>query len=525
MLDNNTENILGHQVHASKNLKHLHSWGKLDDGQVFQHIPSILSLRTENIFMEHIFHFTNRMSFVTFITKLMSSLNELISLKLHFHHYKIITVTKESFTGMNVRQGKFLSPRENNVGADGATLHAIHIIMYLKVISRYYVSDNVSNMEFKYGRNTYTLSKFKGLNCQVLLIIKSAKIISFANFDEIIETLKCSSRLEYIIVRGIKVTSIDSSIFSDMKLLWVKLLVEDFSAHKDDNRNEESLFSPTKIPELLDMSHTIEIFTSNSGGVASDRFWFNKPEFFYSKLLDGYTVEYLPTAGSSHNNIVFQIPPELDGANLTLNASLNLNTDQFRCNGTSKLYMERQNMYLFKLFNEFHLECRFQNGTKRIFHIPVHLPNESDNMFLPFLFYPLNLILIFLAVLIYKNLWRMKYACYLVSQLLYRKEQKIIDYKFDAFIAYYNTEEEWVRTRLVPALEQDGGHKYKLCLHYRHFIPGRDIADNIVSAVQSSRKTILIVTKHYLRSGWCKFETKFAHTHIIYKNILVESLL
>ena len=44
-------------------------------------------------------------------------------------------------------------------------------------------------------------------------------------------------------------------------------------------------------------------------------------------------------------------------------------------------------------------------------------------------------------------------------------------------------------------------------------MPGRNITDNIAAAIQESRKTVLVVTKKYLKSGWCDFETRFAHSH------------
>ena len=104
-----------------------------------------------------------------------------------------------------------------------------------------------------------------------------------------------------------------------------------------------------------------------------------------------------------------------------------------------------------------------------------------------------------------------------VVYLFYNKEQQRTDFRFDAFISYCSHDEDWVRKKLVANLEKEN-NKYKLCLHYRHFIPGRCITDNITAAVQKSRKTVLVVTKKYLKSGWCDFETRFAQTHHLHEH-------
>ncbi|TNN89235.1 Toll-like receptor 13 [Liparis tanakae] len=44
----------------------------------------------------------------------------------------------------------------------------------------------------------------------------------------------------------------------------------------------------------------------------------------------------------------------------------------------------------------------------------------------------------------------------------------------------------------------------------RDFELGRDIVDNIVSAVYSSRKTICVVSRNFLRSEWCSLELQLA---------------
>ncbi|XP_066272482.1 TLR4 interactor with leucine rich repeats-like [Branchiostoma lanceolatum] len=46
----------------------------------------------------------------------------------------------------------------------------------------------------------------------------------------------------------------------------------------------------------------------------------------------------------------------------------------------------------------------------------------------------------------------------------------------------------------------------------RNFLPGAPIVNNIVKAIETSRKTIYVLTRSFLRSGWCEFELQLAQT-------------
>ncbi len=78
------------------------------------------------------------------------------------------------------------------------------------------------------------------------------------------------------------------------------------------------------------------------------------------------------------------------------------------------------------------------------------------------------------------------------------------DYRYSAFVAYCSQEEEerkWVHLTLAPKLEQEYG--FKLCMHHRDFMPGNDIADNIVESIHDSNKVLLILSPTFLESHWC----------------------
>lgn len=82
---------------------------------------------------------------------------------------------------------------------------------------------------------------------------------------------------------------------------------------------------------------------------------------------------------------------------------------------------------------------------------------------------------------------------------------------FDAFVSYSSKDEAWVAEVLAPALEPN----YKLCLHYRDFPVGAFLADTIVQAVDSSKRTIMILSENFIKSEWCRFEFKSAHHQVL----------
>lgn len=85
---------------------------------------------------------------------------------------------------------------------------------------------------------------------------------------------------------------------------------------------------------------------------------------------------------------------------------------------------------------------------------------------------------------------------------------------FDAFISYSSKDEAFVAEQLAPILE-NGDTRYMLCLHYRDFPVGAYIADTIVQAIESSRRTIMVLSENFIKSEWCRFEFKSAHHQVL----------
>ncbi|XP_037296988.1 protein toll [Manduca sexta] len=83
------------------------------------------------------------------------------------------------------------------------------------------------------------------------------------------------------------------------------------------------------------------------------------------------------------------------------------------------------------------------------------------------------------------------------------------DRPYDAFVSFAHEDEELVVEQLAARLES-GPQPYRLCLHYRDWAPGEWIPAQIAASVRASRRTVAIVSTHYLQSDWARAEFREA---------------
>ncbi|XP_072300081.1 toll-like receptor 5 [Eucyclogobius newberryi] len=76
---------------------------------------------------------------------------------------------------------------------------------------------------------------------------------------------------------------------------------------------------------------------------------------------------------------------------------------------------------------------------------------------------------------------------------------------YDAFVCYSDADYKWVEVALLQKLDSGFSEEnlFKCCFEARDFLPGEDHLINIRDAIWGSRKTVCVVSKEFLKDGWC----------------------
>ena len=80
---------------------------------------------------------------------------------------------------------------------------------------------------------------------------------------------------------------------------------------------------------------------------------------------------------------------------------------------------------------------------------------------------------------------------------------------YDVFISFSDHDKDFVENVLWHQLENES---YACCVHTRDFVVGDAISDQILKAVDQSRRTIIVLSPEYAASDWTKLEFQAAHT-------------
>nr|UCJ03280.1 toll-like receptor 4 [Onchidium reevesii] len=136
------------------------------------------------------------------------------------------------------------------------------------------------------------------------------------------------------------------------------------------------------------------------------------------------------------------------------------------------------------------------------------------------------MIITIICAILYRFRWNIRYLYYAAHSIYHGKISKTeeTDFRYDAFICYDAQDDDFVLGKLSPELERRG---LKMCIHSRDFIAGDYIASNIVKAVCSSRKTVVVLTRNLIDSYWCGFEMQMAKLESVYsgRSVLIFLLM
>lgn len=158
--------------------------------------------------------------------------------------------------------------------------------------------------------------------------------------------------------------------------------------------------------------------------------------------------------------------------------------------------------------------CHLQNEPKILLFLPDDdlCPSTKDTLLVSLIIAGISICCVLLFTLtIFKYRKEMKLLMYYKFG---RNHQDVRDNnyrQFHVFISYSNHDYQWVRRELFDVLRNE----YEVCIDFKDFLPGASIMENISNAIESSRHTILVLSRHFLQSEWCKYEFRAAHERVL----------
>ncbi|NXJ60314.1 TLR5 protein, partial [Rostratula benghalensis] len=143
---------------------------------------------------------------------------------------------------------------------------------------------------------------------------------------------------------------------------------------------------------------------------------------------------------------------------------------------------------------------------------------QQELRFSVFIFTSLTLLLFLSAVIVFTRCRGLCFVCYkTVSNKILGWHPPAADkseYKYDVYLCYSKNDFEWVQNSLLKHLDSQYFEKnrFTFCFEERDFLPGEEHISNIRDAIWNSRKTVCIVTRQFLRDGWCVEAFNFAQS-------------
>ena len=131
------------------------------------------------------------------------------------------------------------------------------------------------------------------------------------------------------------------------------------------------------------------------------------------------------------------------------------------------------------------------------------------------------IVVIAVSVFLYRHKWDVRFFClrYITNRKAYQEfEGTGEEYEYDAFVSFNSDDQDWVWNELHENLGKaeitedsvaiDDPARIRLCIHERDFVPGGLIEENILRSIESSRKTIVVLSRNFLQSVWCEFDCR-----------------
>lgn len=215
-----------------------------------------------------------------------------------------------------------------------------------------------------------------------------------------------------------------------------------------------------------------------------------------------------------NDNLLKYMPQELTTINFTHLSILTLAGNPFECDCHSlwfkKWLLQHQN----HVPNQDKILCPKGKPITETKDSDFVCTDPFDKNFIWAIAFGVLFILIIIALIVRSN-WTHIQVLLIANFNIYCFRRKVrTNLEYDIFLSHSSQDDEIVYQEIIPKLENNDP-SFILCRDDRDFVVGRTIAYNIISKIESSLSTLLIISNNFLRSEWCKMEFKQAHMKLL----------
>ncbi|CAC5400298.1 TLR13 [Mytilus coruscus] len=208
------------------------------------------------------------------------------------------------------------------------------------------------------------------------------------------------------------------------------------------------------------------------------------------------------------NNKIGMIKPTSLPANVTKSLRvLNLTNNQFIC--TCDLMWFRnwmKNTHVDIIGNE---KYRCDDSTRLIDYNPTEIECRNIILISTAVIGSSFCLFLFTTILVYCCRWRIRFQIYKMrSRARYYQQINEEDFKYSAYVIYCYEDIKWVKTNLIPKMEEAIG--VKLCIPHRDFEVGKVFIDNIVDNMNLSKTVVPVLSNNFTKNEWCLFQLNVA---------------
>ncbi|XP_052081445.1 toll-like receptor 4 [Mytilus californianus] len=334
-----------------------------------------------------------------------------------------------------------------------------------------------------------------------------------------------ATNLKFLDLSGNKCSSLTPYFLNSLPSLETLLLNDNLLGLAGTLQNQKAFFVFGSLTNLLYLD-----LSSNKLSLLSKNIFWNLQKIKLISLKDNLLTDFdinikhmpdLTFLDLSENQIIYLSNDAIDGISqrTSRNLKIDLSKNPFMCSCNSLKFLKwlQKNQHVFKGFSKY--QCSNATNYETLIDAVISLDKICSSyivLIIAILLLIIAFLVCFIIAIIYKNRWKIKYWYYIAKRNYFQHDYLRLEdrqnYKFDAFLSYADEERIFATGELTTKLEEN--ENFRLCIHERDFIPGCDIADNIINAIHNSRKVIFIVTP-FLKSKWCIYELNMAYMEYV----------